>query len=80
MIAGDMNEGPAILENGLKRLVLGGGRWGGNGDGSEFQDAIFCRLAKRNRFGWINGEVNLKSESGHKRGVMSQWNAVGWGE
>jgi hypothetical protein len=74
-----MNEGPAILENGLKRLVLGGGSGGGYGDGSEFQEAVFCRLAKGNGFGWINGEVNFKSEIGHKMGVMSQWNVVGWG-
>ena len=74
-----MNEGPAVLKDGLKGLVLGGGRGGGNGDGSEFQEAVFGRLAKGKGFGWINGEVNFKSEGGHKRGVMGQWNAVGWG-
>jgi len=36
MSACDMNEGPAVLEDGLKGLVLGGDRGGGYGDGAEF--------------------------------------------
>jgi hypothetical protein len=41
MRACDMNERPAVLEDGWKGLVLGGSRGGGYGDGSEFQEAVF---------------------------------------